>query len=64
MEEMITAAQTVHTRSPASCRALAERHFTHVAMAEEYLRMYRALLDTGKLPAGRATPHAASAVPR
>ncbi|PYO61077.1 MAG: hypothetical protein DMD49_04775 [Gemmatimonadetes bacterium] len=64
MEEMITAAETVHTRSPASCRALAERHFTHVAMAEEYLRMYRALLDTGKLPAGRATPHAASAVPR
>ena len=64
MEELITAAETVHTRSPASCRALAERHFTHVAMAEEYLRMYRALLDTGKLPAGRATPYAASAAPR
>src|SRR5437867_2919295 len=50
MEEMIAAAQTIHTRRPEACRALAERRFTHVVMAEEYVRMYRCLLDTGELP--------------
>ena len=53
MEEMIAAAQTIHTRRPEACRALAERRFTHVVMAEEYVRMYRCLLDTGKLAPGR-----------
>ncbi len=53
MEEMIDAAQTIHTRRPEACRALAERRFTHVVMAEEYVRMYRCLLDTGKLAPGR-----------
>ncbi len=36
-------------------RARAERFFTHVVMAEEYLRMYRHLLETGTLPPGRVT---------
>src|SRR5881397_3611307 len=53
MEAMIAAAQTIHTRSPQACRAFAERQFTHLVMAEEYVRMYRCLLDTGKLPPGR-----------
>ena len=53
MEEMIAAAQTIHTRRPEACRALAEQRFTHVVMAEEYVRMYRCLIDTGKLPPGR-----------
>src|SRR5437867_2079215 len=57
MEEMIAAAQTIHTRSPAACRAHAERHFTHVVMAGEYVRIYRSVLETGKVPPGRATPH-------
>src|SRR5947199_9228377 len=52
MEAMIAAAQTIHTRSPQACRAFAERQFTHLVMAEEYVRMYRCLLDTGKLPPG------------
>ncbi len=56
MDEMIAAAQSIHTRSPAACRALAERCFTHVVMAEEYLRMYHHVLDTGVLPPGRPTP--------
>jgi len=56
MDEMIAAAQSIHTRSPAACRALAERYFTHVVMAEEYLRMYHHVLDTGVLPPGRPTP--------
>jgi len=56
MEEMIAAAETIHTRDPMACRAHAERYFTHLVMAEEYVRMYRHLLETGALPAGRATP--------
>ncbi len=52
MEEMIAAAETIHTRDPARCRARAERGFTHLVMAEAYVCMYRALIDTGTLPAG------------
>ena len=58
VDEMIEAAATIHTRDPAVCRAHAERYFTHLVMAEEYLRMYRCLLDTGALPPGRVTPFA------
>ena len=53
---LIAAAETIHTRDPDACRAHAERYFSHLVMAEEYVRMYRALLDTGKLPPGRPTP--------
>jgi glycosyltransferase involved in cell wall biosynthesis len=56
MEETTAAAERIHTRSPEACRAHAERYFTHVVMAEEYVRMYRCLLETGKLPPGRPTP--------
>lgn len=54
--EMITAAETIGTRDPDACRAHAERYFTHLVMAEEYVRFYRHLVGTGTLPAGRATP--------
>jgi glycosyltransferase involved in cell wall biosynthesis len=60
LEEMIGAAESIGTRSPDACRAHAERYFTHVTMAEEYVRFYRHLIETGKLPAGRATPHTIS----
>lgn len=53
LEEMIAAARTIDTRSPEACRARAERHFTHVKMAESYVRMYEGVRATGKLPAGR-----------
>ena len=53
LEEMIAAAETIHTRSPAACVSRAERSFTHVAMARGYVRMYRALLDAGSLPPGQ-----------
>ena len=56
MEEIIAAAERIHTRDPAACRAHAERFFTHIVMAEEYLRMYRHVLETGVLPSGRPTP--------
>jgi len=56
MDEIIAAADRIQTRDPAACRAHAERFFTHLVMAGEYLRMYRHVLETGTLPAGRATP--------
>jgi glycosyltransferase involved in cell wall biosynthesis len=50
LDELVAAAETIHTRDPAACRARAERLFTHIVMAEAYVRMYRAMLDTGALP--------------
>ena len=47
MDEMIAAAETIHTRSPEACRAHAERHFTHQVMAEGYVRLYRRVLERG-----------------
>ncbi len=49
VDEMIATAEQIHTRDPAACRAHGERRFTHVTMAEGYVRMYGCLLDTGKL---------------
>jgi glycosyltransferase involved in cell wall biosynthesis len=60
LEEILAAAETIGTRSPDACRAHAERYFTHRVMAEEYARMYRAVMETGKLPAGRPTPYTTS----
>jgi glycosyltransferase involved in cell wall biosynthesis len=55
MDELIAAAQEIQTRDPGACRAHAERFFTHIVMAGEYLRMYRQVLETGTVPAGRTT---------
>jgi glycosyltransferase involved in cell wall biosynthesis len=52
LEEMIKAAQSIGTRSPEACRARAERYFTHVKMAESYVRMYEGMTKSGTLPAG------------
>ncbi|HYT05869.1 MAG TPA: glycosyltransferase [Gemmatimonadales bacterium] len=54
MDEMIAAAETIHRRRPEACRARAERLFTHLTMAEAYVRQYRALLDTGQLTPQRS----------
>ena len=58
LEDLIAALETIGTRSPEACRAHAERYFTHSVMAAEYVRMYRAVLEAGALPPGRATPDA------
>jgi glycosyltransferase involved in cell wall biosynthesis len=52
LDELVAAAETIHNSDPARCRARAERLFTHIVMAEAYVRMYRALLETGALPPG------------
>src|SRR5437879_10535526 len=61
LDEMIAAAETIHTRHPEACRAHAERNFSHLVMAQEYERMYHAVLETGTLPPGRPAPHLATA---
>ena len=58
LDEMVEASRTIASRKPEACRAHAERHFTHRAMAEGYVRLYRQLCETGELPAGTATPWA------
>lgn len=60
MDEMIEASRTIHTRTPEACRAHAERYFSHRRMAEEYVRVYGILRDTGRLPAGTPTPYTSS----
>ena len=55
LEAMIQAAASI-ARDPDACRAHAERYFSHLVMAAEYVRMYEGVRATGQLPAGRATP--------
>lgn len=55
VEELVAALPAMTSKDPATCRARAERYFTHRRMAEEYLRMYRGYLEGGTLPAGRAS---------
>jgi glycosyltransferase involved in cell wall biosynthesis len=59
LDEMVEASRTIASRKPETCRAHAERHFTHRVMAEGYLRIYTHLRETGELPAGTATPWSA-----
>ena len=59
MDEMIDAAEMIHNRSPDACRARAETYFTHLVMAEEYVRLYRHAIATGAVPPGRLAPIAA-----
>lgn len=61
LEEMIRAAADIGTRDPAACRAHAERYFSHLAMAEAYVRMYGAAIAARPLPAGQPTPWTAAA---
>jgi glycosyltransferase involved in cell wall biosynthesis len=52
LEEMLTAAELIGTRDPMACRARAERNFTHLQMAESYVRMYQGLLSNQTLLPG------------
>jgi len=56
LEELVALRGRLSDWDPRACRARAERSFSHLVMAEEYLRMYRSVLETGTLAAGRATP--------
>jgi glycosyltransferase involved in cell wall biosynthesis len=56
LDELVALRGRLAEWDPRACRARAERSFSHLVMAQEYLRMYRAMLDTGALPPGRPTP--------
>jgi glycosyltransferase involved in cell wall biosynthesis len=58
LDELVDLIPAVTRKDPEACRARAIRCFSHLVMAEEYLRLYRQFLATGTLPAGRACPEA------
>lgn len=58
LEELVALRDRVERIEPAACRARVERCFTHRAMAEGYLRVFRTYLDTGTLPPGATAPTA------
>src|SRR5207244_1286852 len=55
LEELLETSASIDTRSPEKCRARAERWFTHLTMATEYVRMYQQVIAGGALPPGRTT---------
>jgi glycosyltransferase involved in cell wall biosynthesis len=57
LDALIEASRTIATRSPEACREHAMRYFTHITMAEEYVRFYGALIGGAALPPGRPTPY-------
>jgi glycosyltransferase involved in cell wall biosynthesis len=50
VEELVEQARAIERIDPFACRARAERHFSHVAMAEGYLRVFREYLRSGEMP--------------
>jgi glycosyltransferase involved in cell wall biosynthesis len=53
LDDLVQLRPSVEHCLPEACRAHAERHFTHRAMAEQYVMMYQYYLDNDALPAGR-----------
>ena len=51
-EDLIAIRRRLADFDPHACRRRAERHFTHLRMARDYVRMYEGLLRDGKLPPG------------
>src|SRR6184192_2827090 len=56
LEELVALRGRLAEWDPHACRARAERSFSHLVMTDEYIRMYRSVLETGTLPPGRPTP--------
>ena len=53
LTELIARRRRLADFPPAACRQRAERCFSHLRMARDYVRMYEHLLAHGRLPAGR-----------
>jgi glycosyltransferase involved in cell wall biosynthesis len=53
LEQLLVLRRRLPEFDPHACRRHAERHFTHLRMARDYVRMYEGLLASGRLPAGR-----------
>jgi glycosyltransferase involved in cell wall biosynthesis len=56
LEELVSLIPAVMSKKPEDCRARAMRCFSHLVMAQEYVRFYQHYLATGTLPAGRGCP--------
>jgi len=52
-DDLIAIRRRLADFDPQACRRRAERYFTHLRMARDYVRMYEGLLDRGRLPAGQ-----------
>ncbi|MGH7607133.1 MAG: glycosyltransferase [Gemmatimonadales bacterium] len=52
-DDLLALRRRLEQCDPAACRRRAERYFTHLRMARDYVRMYEGLLAEGRLPAGR-----------
>jgi glycosyltransferase involved in cell wall biosynthesis len=63
VEELAALAPEVERIDPAACRARAERHFSHLAMARGYFQVFQHLLRTGRLPQLTATSQAGATPP-
>jgi glycosyltransferase involved in cell wall biosynthesis len=58
LEDLVRLRATIDRLDPAACRARAERWFSHLRMAQEYVRVYRHYLETSSVPQGRVIqPH-------
>jgi glycosyltransferase involved in cell wall biosynthesis len=58
LADLVRLRATIDRLDPAACRARAERWFSHLRMAQEYVRMYRHYLETSSVPEGRVIqPH-------
>lgn len=53
LDELVALRSSIERCDPHTCRGRAERWFSHTAMAEGYVRMYRHYLTANKLPEGR-----------
>ncbi len=53
LDELLALRDRLAEFDPHACRHRAERCFTHLRMARDYVRMYEHLLTHGRLPAGR-----------
>src|ERR1700694_507340 len=53
-DELIALRRRLANFDPHACRRRAERCFSHLRMARDYVRMYEHLLAHGRLPAGEA----------
>jgi len=51
--ELIALRRRLADFDPHACRRRADRYFTHLRMARDYVRMYEGLLRDGRLPEGR-----------
>ena len=53
LDDLVALRPSIERCDPHACRSRAERWFSHTAMAEEYVRMYRHYLAAKELPEGR-----------